>query len=50
MGRTLETLQGDYELGRKRLSEGKGNIVQRFENMKELGLSPKKNIDSKFIE
>ena len=47
MGNTLNTLQNDYDLGRKRLSEGRGNLVDRFEKMKELGLSPKKEISDK---
>ena len=50
IGRSLETLQNDYSTGLKRLSEGRGNIVQRFENMKELGLSPKKEIDNQLKE
>ena len=50
IGRSLETLKNDYSTGLKCLSEGRGNIVQRFENMKELGLSPKKEIDNQLKE
>ncbi len=47
IGRGLDTLQNDYVVAKKRLSEGRGNLVQRFENMRSLGLSPKKEIDDK---
>ena len=50
IGRGLETLQNDYAAAKKKLSEGRGNLVQRFENMRSLGLSPKKEISDKLKE
>ena len=48
ISKDIQTIQNDYDLARNRLSEGKGNLVRRFEDMRSLGLSPKKNIPESF--
>ena len=40
----LQRAQGAHENAMKRLNSGRGNIIKRAENMKELGLRPKKEL------
>lgn len=42
IGTFLHKAQGAHENAMKRLSSGRGNIIRRAQNMKELGLRPKK--------
>ena len=42
IGTGIQRLQSDYEKAHSQLSEGKGNIVRRLDNMKMLGITPKK--------
>jgi len=44
IGTGIQRLQNDYEKAHSQLSEGKGNIVRRLENMKQLGITPKKEL------
>lgn len=44
IGTGIQRLQSDYEKAHSQLSEGKGNIVRRLENMKMLGITPKKEL------
>lgn len=44
VGKKIEATQTSYELARKRLSEGRGNLVGRVENLKKLGAKSKKNL------
>lgn len=44
VGTGIQRLQSDYEKAHSQLSEGKGNIVRRLENMKSLGITPKKEL------
>lgn len=44
IGIGIQRLQSDYEKAHSQLSEGKGNIVRRLENMKSLGITPKKEL------
>ncbi|MFH1949441.1 MAG: DNA recombination protein RmuC [Pseudomonadota bacterium] len=41
IGSFLQKAQGAHENAMKRLSTGRGNIIKRAQNMKELGLKPK---------
>ena len=43
-GTGIQRLQSDYEKAHSQLSEGKGNIVRRLDNMKMLGITPKKEL------
>jgi DNA recombination protein RmuC len=44
IGTHIDRTQGAYDEAMKKLVEGKGNLVRRAENMKKLGLKPKKEI------
>ena len=44
IGTGIQRLQNDYEKAHSQLSEGKGNIVRRLDNMKQLGITPKKEL------
>ena len=44
IGTGIQRLQSDYEKAHLQLSEGKGNIVRRLDNMKMLGITPKKEL------
>lgn len=44
IGTGIQRLQSDYEKAHSQLSEGKGNIVHRLDNMKMLGITPKKEL------
>ena len=44
VGTGIQRLQSDYEKAHSQLSEGKGNIVRRLDNMKSLGITPKKEL------
>ena len=44
IGTGIQRLQTDYEKAHSQLSEGKGNIVRRLDNMKMLGITPKKEL------
>ncbi len=43
----LQKAQSAYETAMNRLSRGKGNVIKRAQNMKELGLKPKKELSLK---
>ena len=44
LSRQFDTLQGSFESAKKRLSEGKGNIVRQVEQLKEMGAKTTKKI------
>ncbi len=44
LSRQFDTLQGSFESAKKRLSEGKGNIVRQVEQLKEMGAKTSKKI------
>lgn len=44
IGETLNTASSAYNTARAQLSEGKGNVIRQAEMLKELGITPKKNI------
>ncbi len=47
LGTSIQRLQTDYDKAHAQLSEGKGNIVRRLEGMKQLGITPKKQLPDK---
>ena len=47
IGMHLQKTQGSYDNAMKRLKSGRGNIIKRAQNMKELGLKPKKALTLK---
>lgn len=50
IGDTLISATSAYNAARSQLSEGKGNVIRQAEMLKELGITPKKNISQKLIE
>ncbi len=44
LSKQFETLQNSFESAKKRLSEGKGNIVRQVEQLKEMGAKTSKSI------
>lgn len=49
IGAQLQTVQKTYNDAQKQLKEGNGNLITRFEKMKELGLSPKKTLPENML-
>lgn len=50
VGKQLGTVQGSYEGAMKRLSTGRGNLINRVENLKTLGAKANKTIDGKLLK
>lgn len=47
---SIKGAQKNFEAARNQLSNGKGNIVKRLENLKKLGVLPKKVIPESYID
>ena len=50
IGNHLEKTQKSYQAAMGQLKEGKGNLISQVEKLKELGVKPKKNIQSGLIQ
>jgi DNA recombination protein RmuC len=50
IGEQIQKTSIQYEKAMNKLSTGKGNLIKRVENMRKLGLNPKKKIDQNLIE
>lgn len=50
LGIKLEDAQKEYDLAVKKLSSGKGNLVRKAEQMRELGLNPSKQLPEKWTD
>lgn len=50
VGNKLRSTQGAYESSMKKLSEGRGNLVKRSQEIKELGLKTKKDLPKGLLE
>lgn len=50
LGMKLEDAQKEYDLAVKKLSSGKGNLVRKAEQMRELGLNPSKLLPEKWTD
>jgi DNA recombination protein RmuC len=50
VGRKLKTTQTSYENSMKKLSEGRGNLVSRVENIRKLGAKASKELPKAIIE
>ena len=46
----LEAAKKSYDQARNRLETGRGNLIQKTERMKKLGLNPRKEIPSNFLK
>ena len=40
----IQKVQKDFDVAKRQLSEGPGNVIRRLDNMKALGITPKKQI------
>ncbi len=49
VGSQLQTVQKTYDEAQKQLKDGRGNLLNNFERMKKLGLSPKKSLPETLI-
>lgn len=47
IGSDIDRLKADYDTSHGQLSEGKGNVIRRLDNLKALGITPKKQISDK---
>ena len=50
IGDAINTANTAYGNARSQLSEGKGNLIRQAEMLKELGITPKKNIPSRLLD
>jgi len=50
VGDQLETVRGTYDKARGQLKEGRGNIISKFGNMQQLGITSTKQINEKLLQ
>lgn len=50
LGSQMNTAQGTYEDALNKLSEGRGNLIKRAEDLRKLGVSTSKKLDQKLID
>jgi len=50
VGKALNTSQESYQLAMNKLSTGRGNLVNKIENIKKLGAKTKKSLPDKLLE
>lgn len=50
IGTSLQTVQKKYDAALNKLSEGKGNLIRRTEELKKLGVQSSKKIDGKLLD
>ncbi len=50
LGKSMQKSQNEYAEAMKKLSEGKGNLVDRAEKIKELGAKTNKQLNQKLVE
>ena len=50
VGKSLKSSKDSYEDAMNKLTEGKGNIIKKIENLKDLGAKTKKNLPQKIID
>lgn len=48
IGTDIGALHNDYEKSRGQLNSGKGNIIRRLDNLKTLGINPKRRFPTAF--
>ncbi|MBQ5593348.1 MAG: DNA recombination protein RmuC, partial [Bacteroidales bacterium] len=46
----IESVSKTFDTAENQLTQGRGNIVRRLENLKTLGVTPKKQIDADYVE
>lgn len=50
LGKKMKSAQGAYEDSMKKLYEGRGNLIRRAENLRELGAKVSKQLDPKLVD
>ncbi|MEM9687445.1 MAG: DNA recombination protein RmuC, partial [Bacteroidota bacterium] len=50
IGKKMDDAKKEYENAMKKLSEGKGNLVRRVENLKKLGITTKKSLPEAILK
>ena len=50
IGKRISDAQASYQQGMNRLSEGKGNIVRRIEELREIGAKTEKRIPQNYLK
>jgi DNA recombination protein RmuC len=50
IGSNIQTTQANYDKAMKKLKEGKGNLVKKVENIKELGAKATKSLPQSFLD
>ena len=50
VGSNIKTTQGNYDKAMKKLSEGRGNLIKKVENIKELGAKTTKSLPQSLLD
>ena len=50
IGKRISDAEATYQEGLKKLSDGKGNIIRRVEELREIGAKTEKKIPQKFVQ
>jgi DNA recombination protein RmuC len=50
VGKSIDTAKESYDTALNRMSTGKGNVIARMEEFKEMGVKPSKNIGQNLLE
>jgi DNA recombination protein RmuC len=50
VGKSIDSAKESYDTALNRISQGKGNVVSRVEEFKEMGVKPSKNINQNLLE
>ena len=50
VGKSIKSSKDSYEDGMSKLTEGRGNIIKKIENLKDLGAKTKKNLPQNIID
>lgn len=50
LGSQMDTASKTYKDAMNKMSDGTGNLIKRFEDLKRLGVNPSKNVDQRLID
>ncbi len=50
VGKSIDTAKESYDMALNRMSTGKGNVIARMEEFKDMGVKPSKNISQNLLE
>lgn len=50
LGSQMDTASKTYKDAMNKMSDGTGNLIKRFEDLKKLGVNPSKNVDGRLID